>query len=494
MTLTDAAAQRVTVVAGGRHHDLVAPSQARVGDVLHALGIAGDDQRYAVATPLGRVFGPYDLLAEVAAEATVLTVVDAHGTEGPRGLVDLDRSPGASGRRASAVAPVPVTAPEIEPATPDAHLSLREGGASASSSSRAALALAAVPAGLALVALAVLGTSTSGRHHTDLPWLWGCSSALFLVTAMALALRTGEGRAAAGARLVAPVLGVAAGMSLPALDAAGAGRVAVIAGCTVGAVVAGVARVSSGARDGAARVALVVLAALGVVNVLGVLLEWPGFAVAAVVAGLAPMVVRMLPSLGLDVPDEQLVDTERLSTTIWSVREPTHRRRRRIRVPELAHRFREARDVVAAGTLWGAALAPLALAVLLATPGRTSVSRWGAVALCALTVMGLGYQSRAVRDRLPRFALLGAAAVVLAEGLYAVGQVAGPAAALGVVAALLVTAVLALAGSLAFTRGWSSPRLSRLADLLEGLSVVCCLPAALVAGDVLEILRRTTSG
>ncbi|WP_343966339.1 hypothetical protein, partial [Oryzihumus leptocrescens] len=360
--------------------------------------------------------------------------------------------------------------------------------------SSAALALAAVPGGLALVALAVLGTSTYGEHRTDTPWLWGCSAALFLVTGLALALRAGDDRASVGARLVAPVLGVAAGMSLPALDAAGAGRVALIAGCTVGAVVAGVARVSSGARDGAARVALVVLAVLGVVNVLGVLLEWPGFAVAAVVAGLAPMVVRMLPSLGLEVPDEQLVDTERLSTTIWSVREPTRRRRRRIRLPELQHRFREARDVVAAGTLWGAALAPLALAVLLATPGRTSVSRWGAVGLCALTVMGLGYQSRAVRDRLPRFALLGAAAVVLAEGLYAVGQLAGPAAAAALVATVLLVAVLALTGSLAFVRGWSSPRLSRLADLLEGLAVVCCLPAALVAGDLLEMFRRLTSG
>ncbi|HET7661750.1 MAG TPA: hypothetical protein VFK66_15275 [Oryzihumus sp.] len=492
MTLTDAAAQRVTVVAGGRHHDLVAPSQARVGDVLHALGIAADDQRYAVATPLGRVFGPYDLLAEVAAEATVLTVVDSSGAEGPRGLVDLDRSPGASGGRVRAIDPAP--APAVESGAPGAHPSLNGSSDPASPSSTAALALAAAPAGLALVALAVLGTGTFGQHHTDLPWLWGCSAALFLITAMALALRTGNDRASVGARLVAPVLGLAAGMSLPALDAAGAGRVALIAGCTVGAVVAGVARVSSGEREGAARVALVVLALLGVVNVLGVLLEWPGFAVAAVVAGLAPMVVRMLPSLSLDVPDEQLVDTERLSTTIWSVREPTRRRRRRIRVPELQHRFREARDVVAAGTLWGAALAPVALAVLLATPGRTSVSRWGAVALCVLTVMGLGYQSRAVRDRLPRFALLGAAAVVLAEGLYAVGQGAGPAAAAAVLAVVLVVAVACLAAAMALTRGWTSPRLSRLADALEGLAVVCALPAALVAGDVLEILRRTTSG
>lgn len=491
MTLTDAAAQRVTVIAGGRHHDLVAPSQARVGDVLHAVGIAGDDHRYAVATPLGRVFGPYDLLAEVAAEATVLTVVDAHGAEGSRGLlVDVDRSPGASGGRASTIVPPPA----FEPTAGDPHPSLPDRTASASSASTAALAPAAVPAGLALVALAVLGTGTFGPHHTDVPWLWGGSAALFLVTAMTLALRTGDDRASVGARLVAPLLGAAAGMSLPALDAAGAGRVAVIAGCAIGAVVAGVARVSSGARDGAARVALVVLAFLGLVNVLGVLLEWPGFAVAAVVAGLAPMVVRMLPSLGLDVPDEQLVDTDRLSTTIWSVREPTRRRRRRIRVPELQQRFRQARDVVAAGTLWGASLAPVTLAVLLATPGRSGVSRWGAVALCTLTVMGLGYQSRTVRDRLPRFALLGAAAVVLAEGLYAVGQVAGPAAAGAVVAVVLVLALASLAGSLALTRGWTSPRLSRLADALEGLAVVCALPAALVAGDVLEILRRTTSG
>ena len=113
------------------------------------------------------------------------------------------------------------------------------------------------------------------------------------------------------------------------------------------------------------------------------------------------------------MPDEQLVDVDRLSTTIWTAREQRRRRFRRLRVAEVDTVFHAARETVAAGTVWGCLLAPVGLAVVVATPGRSGWSTWGTVGLCASITVALGFQSRTVRDRLPRYALLTTSAPVL---------------------------------------------------------------------------------
>ena len=61
-----------------------------------------------------------------------------------------------------------------------------------------------------------------------------------------------------------------------------------------------------------------------------------------------------------------------------------------------------------------------------------------------------------------------------------------------VAALALVVGMTAL--SIVLGRGWQSVVASRLADALEGLAVVLALPAAAVAADVIETLRRVTSG
>ena len=533
----EALGHRVTVLADERRYDLVAPAHARVGDLLSALGIAPANSPYAVATPGGRVLGMRDVLGEAVAEGAVLTVVRATTHEVVRGMVNLApsaqgagaRSPEGQGGRYVPPSEATVARRELDQPTrrrselgidlpdgaspdripdrvpdqgPTTRAEVRSPRVSPTSVARtAAPGLPDTPAllrfagaGLAGCSAAALGVNALRDHVTPMPWVAALTAGLLLLGGLALALQAGTDTPARVARLTAPLLGFGAGLALPVAASPGAGRVAFVAGCAVGTALAGTARICAGRRDGAARVAMTALALLGSLGVVGILLGWPSYAVAALAAGLGPIAVRLLPGLGLEVPDEQLVDVERLSTTVWSAREVRVPRRRRVRVEEIATQFRHARDIVAAGTVWASAVVLLATAVLLSTAGRGAVARWGAFALCLLLALAMGYQSRSVRDRLPRYALLTSATVLVLEAVVALRQVGGLDTLVIAIAALVVTGVLVLAGSVALGRGWHSTRLSRLADALEGVAVVLSLPAAIVAADGIEAFRRMTSG
>ncbi|WP_406831427.1 hypothetical protein ABEG17_01195 [Pedococcus sp. KACC 23699] len=526
----EALGHRVTVLADERRYDLVAPAHARVGDLLSALGIAPTNSPYAVSTPGGRVLGMRDILGETVTEGVVLTVVRATTHEVVRGVVNLDRSAQGAGARSPQgqggryVPPSEATVARRELDQPTRRRSelltdLPEGASSdlapdsavpATRAERLALRTTTAPtpagvptspavlrfagAGLAGCCAVVLGLGALRDHSGTALWTAVPTAALLLVTGLALALQPGTDTPARVSRLSAPLLGFGAGLALPVAASPSSGRVAFVAGCAVGTALAGTARLSAGRRDGPARVAMTALALLGALGVAGILLGWPSFAVAAVAAGCAPIAVRLLPGLGLEVPDEQLVDVERLSTTVWSVREVRTQRRRRVRLEEIATQFRHARDIVAAGTVWAAAVAPLATSVVLLTPGRSGVARWGALALCVLLALAMGYQSRSLRDRLPRYALLTSATVLVLEAVVALREVSGTGTVLVVIAALVVTGIVVVAGSVALGQGWHSTRLSRLADALEGVAVVLSLPAAIVAADGIEAFRRMTAG
>ena len=503
---------RISLLADDRRYDLVAPAGAQVGDLLAALGIAPRDSPYAVATPAGRVIALGEVLGDAVPEGTLLTVIRATTHEVTRDVLNFDRSPVAGGarspegqggrqveaseatvsRRALAEATrrredLAVPVDETSAAAPVVH------PASAAPVATAPL-LRWTGAGLALATVAVLAPGVFRDHTTPDPLVAGLAAAALLLAGLALATDHAHSTTARLSRLVSPVLGFAAGLALPVASTPSAGRISLIAACTVATAVAGVARISGGPLDRASRAAMTALAAVGGLAVLGVLLDWPSFAVAAVVAGLVPGAVRLLPSLGFEVPDEQLVDVDRLSTTIWTAREQRRRRYRRLRIAEVDTVFHAARETVAAGTVWGCVLAPVALAVLVATPGRSGWSSWGTVGLCAAVTIALGFQSRTVRDRLPRFALLTTSALSGLLGTYAAGQLVGAALGFVVVCVALALAVIAVVSAVALGRGWHSTRLSRLADMLEGFAIAMSLPAAALAAGGFETMARMAAG
>ncbi|MGO4342255.1 hypothetical protein [Pedococcus sp. 2YAF34] len=511
--MNDESSHRISLLADDRRYDLVAPANAQVGDLLAALGIAPRNSPYAVATPAGRVIALGEVLGDAVPEGTLLTVIRATTHEVTRDVLNLDRSAVAGGARSPEGQGGRYTPPseatiarrelsEVTRRRDELALPVEPGGTVVVVPTTAPTTAAVSTdtllrwsgAGLAAVAVVVLGTGAFRDHTTPDVALAAVTAGALFLAGLALATDAAESSAARLSRLVAPVFGFGAGLALPVAQSPSSGRIAVIAACTLATTLAGVARIIGGPVDRASRAALTTLAGLGALGVAGIVLGWPAFAVAAVAAGLVPAATRLLPSMGFEVPDEQLVDVERLSTTIWTAREQRRRRFRRLRPTEIDGVFLAAREAVAAGTVWACLVAPVALAVLVATPGRSAWSAWGTVGLCATVTTALGFQSRTVRDRLPRFALLTAAALSALLGTYAAGQRLGAGPGFGVVGVAVVLGVVAIVSAIVLARGWHSTRLSRLADMLQGLAVVLSLPAAALAADGFEAMRRMTSG
>ena len=87
---------------------------------------------------------------------------------------------------------------------------------------------------------------------------------------------------------------------------------------------------------------------------------------------------------------------------------------------------------------------------------------------------------------------LTAAVLALETGYFVVRQFGDTAdVALVVVLVALALAVLGIAAALDV--GWRSLRLSRIADVFEGFCVVFALPAALLACDLVAVLRQAAS-
>ena len=204
--------------------------------------------------------------------------------------------------------------------------------------------------------------------------------------------------------------------------------------------------------------------------------------------------MRLLPTTSLVVDANQLVDTDRLSTTVWSVRERKAGRRTRIAGEDVRARFDAAREIVAIGTAYLSLTTAVGgwLAVTAPAPDRTS--RWGTLAVVVVAALACGYQSRSVRDRLPRYSMLGACAALLLAGAYAL--VASGWGGATVVLFLVATAIawISVVSATALQRGYRSTRMSRFADSLEGLTVALSVPLGVVAAGGVEAIRRMTSG
>jgi hypothetical protein len=301
-------------------------------------------------------------------------------------------------------------------------------------------------------------------------------------------------RGAAALRLAAaPALAVAAGLTAPL--PASPQRLAVqgVLAAALGVVVLSLGAVDADVSDRAERTAMSCLGGVAAVLAAGVLLGWSPVASAALVAGLAPVVVRALPSASLAVDPTQLVDTDRLSTTIWAVRERHAGRRRRVASDDVRARVASARAVVSVGTCYLATAAVLAGWVVALSPARSELAPWARWALPVVAAVALGYQSRSVRDRVARSALLAAAASLALAGAAAVLD-EHPSWVPEMTVTALAGAAGILVGAVALAGGYHSTRLSRLADLAESMAVVLVLPLGVVAAGGIEALRRLTSG
>ena len=257
----------------------------------------------------------------------------------------------------------------------------------------------------------------------------------------------------------------------------------------VSAVAAAVARVLAPGPSEALRVWTVVGATLFVLTTLGALVGAPAPVVWSVLLVLAVLAPRFVPALAVDVPDQLLVDLERLSVNAWSARERPVGRRGRTVVPpalvdEVASRGAVVVTAASAGVLAVVVVAaPALLAAVVHTPDVVGARALVLLGGAALLLAARSYRHRAARALL-RLAGLGVWVALLVDLAASLQAGAG----LLVGASAVAVGLALVAAAVATGRGWRSAWWSRRAEVLEGLAGAFALAALVPATGLFRLL------
>lgn len=458
--------------------------------------MTSDDDSGRVALTVHGVAGAVDLVVPVGASAADvareyaaqagLRVVPALGTAAGRLLEPgalLAREGVRNGALLVALDEPVTTSASLDPAGRSGPVSGPVSGpAPAASASQGAAAWVAVAAGLALLSGWGAARADGALHQT--------SVAVLVLAAVVGVLPLG--RLAAYRLAAAPAFAGAAAFAV-AWDPAVVLRPTAVGVAALGAALAAaVGRALSRAQDEALRVWVVAGVVVFVVTVAGALVGAPTPLVWGLLLVLAVLAPRFVPGLAVDVPDQLLLDLERLAVTAWSARErPAGRRGRTLVAP----------DAVAAVAASGARTVTAACAAVLVVAGVAATGLLGSVtaevdvvgarlmvlfAGAAVVLAARSYRHRAARVLL-RLAGLSCWAVLGATTVPALQASAGMVLALAAVVAAALVVVVAVATG----RGWRSPWWARRAEVAEGLSTALALAALVVASGFFRNLWET---
>lgn len=314
------------------------------------------------------------------------------------------------------------------------------------------------------------------------------------LTVCALAAALPLGRHALQRTSAAPAFGAAAAFA--ASYAPGVHLLpAIIAVTALGAAaVATIARAMAPGEDEALTVWIVAGLVVFVVCGAGPLFEWSPRVSWTLLVVLAMLAVRFVPSLAVNVPDEALLDLERLAVTAWSARDMPKARRGRVVVPESAI----VRLVTTATRTVTAASAAVLVVMAVGTPlllqsATIDLDRIGARCLTFFAGGAVLLAARSYRHAAAGLLLRAAglsAWVTLAFSM--APELAGPTLA-WVVAVAVALGAAVVAAAVATGRGWRSVRWSRRAELAESLCGSVALASAVVAAGVFRALWEMTS-
>jgi hypothetical protein len=273
-------------------------------------------------------------------------------------------------------------------------------------------------------------------------------------------------------------------------------RLPMVLGVAAAAVAVGAALVRAVAGRAEAQLGVLVVAGSLVFVVTGALtlLGWPPRAAWAILLAGALVAARFVPALAIDVPDQYLVDVERLAVTAWSARDPAPRRRVRSIVPVAAVNAVADRGARVVTTAAGSVLVvTAATAPLLLWSADLPVDRVGARLEVALVGLGLLLSARSYRHP-------GARALLRLAGLACGGALAAYAGTrldrgqlLAVALVAVATGLLVVVAAVATGRGWRSVRWSRRAEVAEALCGSSALAVVLVASGFFRHLWEMTS-
>ncbi|WP_024286904.1 hypothetical protein [Cellulomonas sp. KRMCY2] len=460
------ARSRVGLRLGDRTVDVAIPYGLPLYEVLRATGVDLDDPRLTIVDSTGALLDLYSTTGDQIPEGSVLHVLTR-----PR--------PVTTKRAARDAAPVDPAA--ARPATSPWWLGV---------AGAAAVVLAAT------ISLDMLAGADGVGADPVLRW---ALAAALLVAGFALAA-VGPRPGAFGTSwptAVAALAGFAGGAATVDLAVAAGGQLMVVAGLVAATSTAAVRwSVARRTRDAAAELAGVLLVVLGVAAgafAFTLLMGLPSVFAAAALLGAVPLALRALPSLCVDVPDEQLIDVAHVGRTIGAVRAPEPQplgpvnERQVHRAVAGAERRRDAGTVVL--SVLAAVLAP----TLMLSAESGTVTGWASIGATVLVAVALGLGPRTARGVLVRWVPRVSGALLLLELAVLAGAAGGGAGVLVTVVALAV-GLLVVAISVPLGRGWRSVGFSRLADTLEGFAAVLALPAALAGAGVIDVLRQVTSG
>ena len=461
----------VGLQVGERRVDVAVPHELALYEVLRTLDVDLDDPRLVVVDSAGRLLDVYATRGAELSDGAVLHVLGARAAS----------AEGARGGHA-----------------------VGEPAASRPTGTSWWLGLAGV-AGSVLVAIVLLVAVGGGRWVDDSSRL-AIAGLLVIAGLSVVTVRDRPGAtgvlwpALAGWWAGAAAGAVAVDPGLPA-----AGRLTVVT-ALVGATTVTAVRwaVTRRVRHRGADLALVLLvwSAFGAAATAGALLVgFPSVVAAALLLGVLPASLRVLPGLAVEVPDDQLLDVSLVARTASTVRAPEPRALGPVNGRAVARTVASAERRRDAGTVLAGVLAPVTGAALLLGAPATTLTRIAAVAGCALVALALRLQPRTARGAVVRWAPRTGALLLLSFVLVAGAQL--PAALpdsvqATVQATVLATAVLGVGlvvavVALPLGRGWRSVGASRAGDLLEGISTALALPAALVGAGAIELLRLATS-
>lgn len=325
----------------------------------------------------------------------------------------------------------------------------------------------------------------------------GAGIILFAILAgvCATLMAPGAGRMSLGILVAPGALAFAAGfLAVPTqlADAAHLGGfVALLAAAIAQAGVhARFASTNMGGATGLTALALAVLAALwGVTLLAGV-----GAPVAAALAaGFAPVALRVLPFLVLDVPEGQLLEYAAFKQNRWTVRETTPPPSHPVTSAQLVSTMERARSQFRSGTVVFSLVPAAVLPLLLLDPTVDPVARIARIVLCGVIVVSLMLSPRQANGSVQRWTPRVGAAIVALEFAWvsAAGQPPVGVLVAGGVIAFVGAAVAA--SSVPIQRGARSLGISRFADVLESLATAVAFPAAFAAAGLIDVLRGTVA-
>ena len=259
------------------------------------------------------------------------------------------------------------------------------------------------------------------------------------------------------------------------------------------AVTAAVARALDEPGEEGLRVWMVSGVAVFAVTTLAALVGMEAQAVWAVLLVVAMLAARFVPVLAVDVPDQYLLDLERLAVTAWSARDrPTGRRGRTVvPLPAVA-------EVAARGsrTVTAACVAVLVVVTVSAVMLLRGASVWidviGARAEVGLAGAALLLAARSYRHAAARALLRAAGLACWAALLVEVFDSSGAGWTTVVASVAIGLGVVLVLVAVALGRGWRSAWWSRRAEVAEGLCGALAVASIVVSAGLFRALWELT--